>query len=230
MSEIGGAGKGFIRSTTMMEAPKQPSADEKLKTVANMYEKHFLREMLRAMRGTVKESGFIPQNQAEKIFSEQLDGEYTEKWADRGGIGLSNMIYNQLLEKFGVQMGLRAPVQKPLGPLILDEKSKLNIQHRHSGANAIQYDFKELSKEFGSKKISNPWAGVLLNQIALSPEEKSLLIKHDNGLQSQLTFKGATTELALGQRLRAGEYLGVVSPDSDALYWNLKQNLQNVSE
>lgn len=230
MSDISGAGKGFIRSNTMMTAPKQPSADEKLKTVANMYEKHFLREMLKAMRGTVQQSGLINQNQAEKIFSEKLDDEYTDKWADRGGIGLSNMIYNQLLEKFGVQMGLRSPVQKPMGPLVLDEKSQLNLRHSHPDQKTLQYEFRELSKELGSKKITNPWSGVLLNKIALNPDESSLLIGHDNGLQSQLTFRGLPSGMELGQRLREGENLGVVSPDSDALYWNIRQNSQNVSE
>ena len=53
--------------------PQQKSMDEKLKDVSALYEKHFLGEMMKAMRSTVKEGGIVQANQAEKIFREQLD-------------------------------------------------------------------------------------------------------------------------------------------------------------
>ena len=81
--------------------PDAEKVEKQFKEVAQLYEKHFMREMMKAMRSTVPDSNFIKQNQGEKIFREQLDQEYVEKWGDHGGIGLSDMIYNQLIEKYG---------------------------------------------------------------------------------------------------------------------------------
>lgn len=95
-----------IKPSEIIETP-QSAAEKKLRDVAKMYEGQFLREMVKAMRGTVTDSGFIKENQAEKIFREQLDQEYTDKWVDRGGLGFQDIIYNQLVEKYGPQLGIQ---------------------------------------------------------------------------------------------------------------------------
>ncbi len=78
-----------------------------------MYEKQFLREMMKAMRSTVTSSELLPVSPGERIYREELDNEYAEKWGDAGGIGLSGMIFEQLKQKFGPLLG--APVSPP-GP------------------------------------------------------------------------------------------------------------------
>src|SRR5689334_1125052 len=104
------------------KAVRQPltaeQQDQKLKDVGKLYEKQFLREMMKQMRSTVgEESGFMPTGQAEKIFRGQLDEEYVEKWGDRGGIGLGDMIYKQLIEKYGAQLGIKPQEMRPAGPI-----------------------------------------------------------------------------------------------------------------
>ncbi len=205
--------------------PIQKSPDEKLRDVSNMYEKHFLREMLKAMRSTVHESGFIQSNQAEKIFREQLDDNYVDKWSEKGGIGLSDMIYKQLLDKFGVVMGIRSPIAKPQGPLPLDQKSSTQIHpFQHPGkksAMAYRIDSYPLKSGAG-QSVQAPWDGVLLGRQSLVDGQTIVDLEHDNGLKSQLVFKGVLSNLAPGQKLQAGDNLGFLSSEAKSLYWTVE--------
>lgn len=114
--------------------------DQKLRDAAQMYEEQFLQEMTKAMRSTISESGLIKTNQAEKIFKEQLDGQYTKEWAKQGGIGLADMVYKQMMEQHGVRMGLKAPESKPQGPISIEptEKQPIGIQEKAREAYKIE--------------------------------------------------------------------------------------------
>lgn len=223
-----------------MKIPKQKSPDEKLRDVSQMYEKHFLREMMKAMRSTVKPSGLVQQNQAEKIFSEQLDDQYVEKWSEKGGIGLSNLIYDQLVDKFGVQLGIKRPVEKPRGPLPLDAKSNYSAhQFRHPGKKqALSYRIDKLKLPPGAPQekpeVKAPWGGVLLGSKTLADHQTMVEIEHDNGLKSQMVFKGDLSKVLTGDKIQAGETLGVLSPESKSLYWTVEDDKepgpQTVSE
>ena len=220
-----------------MPAPVQKSPDEKLHEVADMYEKHFLREMTKAMRSTVHESGFIKSNQAEKIFREQLDDNYVDKWSEKGGIGLSDMIYKQLVEKFGAKMGLKAPVEKPHGPLPMNHKSEFTPHQytRPGNKDAVSLRFdKNLNKTTldmnSDKDVKAPWDGVLLGKKSLGNEQNLVEISHDNGLKSQMVFRGNVSGISPGQKLQAGETLGFLSSEAKALYWTVEPGPENVSE
>lgn len=213
-----GAGVGRFKRL----APEPNTAekvDQQFKEVSQMYEKHFMREMMKAMRSTVQESDFIKHNQAEKIFREQLDQEYVEKWGDRGGIGLSDLIYKQLVEKYGPVYGLKAPVEKPHGPIKLDEKSNLN-KIIPQGKNTRL----ELSNPV-DRQVTAPWSGYLQKKLELAPDEWFLQVSHENGLSSQMSFKGRAADLTLGQFLQGGDKVGLMSPDHPQLIWNLGPDL-----
>lgn len=213
--------------------PEVVPPEQKLKNVAEMYEKHFLREMMRSMRSTVHEGGFVKTNTGEKIFREQLDQEYVEKWGDRGGIGLADMIYDQLIEKFGVQMGIKQAPNKPVGPVLLNEKSQYSIQRQKSmnqPDRTLSYQIEKNPKNFDKTMISSPWSGTLLNQMDLSVDEKLIEIAHDNGLKSQIIFRGLASPLSSGQKLESGETVGLLSPEAKTFFWNIQNNLNSVSE
>ena len=55
-----------------LPVPQQQTPEQQLREVAELYEKNFMREMYKAMRGTVPENTLVKTNQAEKIFQEQL--------------------------------------------------------------------------------------------------------------------------------------------------------------
>lgn len=217
-----------------MKGAVQKNPDEKLHDVSEMYEKHFLREMMKAMRSTVHESGFIQQNQAEKIFREQLDDQYVDKWSEKGGIGLSKIIYEQLIDKFGVQLGIKKEILKPQGPLPLDDKSNFTAHpFRHPGRkNSLAYRIDsrlqrqpsilgnhDSNKETALQSVKTPWDGVLIGKKTLADHQSLVQIQHDNGLKSELVFKGELSNISTGAAVQAGETLGVFSADSKSLYW-----------
>ncbi|MFM6926945.1 MAG: rod-binding protein [Bdellovibrio sp.] len=239
--------KGVAMPSRFMGKPVQKSPDQKLHDVSEMYEKHFLREMMKAMRSTVHEGGFIQQNQAEKIFREQLDDHYVDKWSEKGGIGLSKVIYDQLIDKFGVQMGIKKAVARPQGPLPLDEKSNYTAhQFRHPGkGDSLAYridktraapvpNAQAVTASGDKGEVKSPWGGVLLGIRNLPDSQTMVEIEHDNGLKSQVVFRGSLSKLSTGDAVQAGETLGVLSAEARSLYWTVEPDKetgpQTVSE
>ncbi len=201
----------------------QKSTEEKFREVADLYEKHFLREMVKAMRSTVHESGFIKTNQAEKIFREQLDDEYVNKWSDKGGVGFSDMIYDQLMQKFGSLIN-RNGMPRPKGPLPMTEKANTSLQFHptNQARNSVNYKISPKEGQWPSLDVQSPWAGTLLKNIALGNEEQLVEIDHGGGLLGKYVFKGWSSGLAPQTKLEAGQVLGKISPDSGAIYWSLR--------
>lgn len=197
---------------------------EKLKQGSELYEKQFLREMVKAMRGTVSESEFMKPNQAEKIFREELDNEYVEKWGDRGGIGLADMIYKQLLDKAGLQ----PRPEKPMGPIKLGDKEfspKMLSDGQRSGQVKMQFS---LPAQIKNAEVTAPWSGSFLGAQQINPDEYLLQMSHDNGLKSQMVFRGTLDKaltppeiLGKSQEIQAGQRLGYLSPDAKNLFWTV---------
>lgn len=204
---------------------KAKAADAKLHEVADLYENHFIREMMKQMRSTVHESGFIKQNNAEKIFQGQLDDEYANQWGKSGGIGLSTMIYDQLVQKFGEQMGLKEMLEKPQGPIDLNSKANFSgITSQYKEQNSFKF---ETSAE-GKSEIRNPWAGTLLDKKYLEMDQMQYRIKHDNGLESLILTRGSglgpDAQLSPGDALQSGQQLGWATAASP-LFWTVKTNV-----
>ena len=203
----------------------QKSTEEKFREVADLYEKNFMREMLKAMRSTVHESDLIKVNQGERIFRDQLDDEYVNKWNERGGLGLSDLIYNQLMDKFGSFIH-RNGLPRPKGPLPMNEKAQTSLQFQLTNqAKEKNVDYKISPKEgiWPSLDVQSPWSGTLLKRVALGNEEQLVEIDHGNGLLGKYVFKGWSSDLAPQTKIEAGQVLGKISPDSGAVYWSLKE-------
>jgi flagellar protein FlgJ len=223
------------RFKSLRQQPPTPEQqDAKLKNVGELYEKHFLREMVKAMRGTVTEGGFIKASNAEKIFREQLDQEYVEKWGAQGGIGLADMIHQQLLNKYGTQMGITGPLEKPKGPLPLNEKSNFTGHPLPASANAKKFTIEFLKNldepSLGISPVKMPWEGKIIGSTKLGADEYLLDLTHTNGLKSQIVFKGQPESGLKGERLQAGDRIGLLSPEARAFYWNIEPVSNNVSE
>lgn len=225
-----------------MRRPVPKSPEVKLREVSDMYEKHFLREMTKAMRSTVHESGFIKSNQAEKIFREQLDEHYVEKWSERGGIGFSDLIYKQLIEKFGAQLGIKAAVEKPKGPLPVNNAGYRARPFQHPGRPTSTMSYRiDVAPEIqgglprpGSRDVKAPWAGAFGAVKVLDDQSLQVDIEHDNGLKSQVVFKGTLSKLSTGQKVQAGDTLGFLSSEAKSIYWTVETDKtpgpQTVSE
>lgn len=196
--------------------------EQKLREVSELYEKQFLREMVKAMRGTISESELTKPSHAEKIFREQLDQEYVEKWGDKGGIGLSDLIYQQLVDRMGPALGLKSAPVKPVGPISIGQKDQIPEMKRdpiHSGQNQVQLKY-NLDQD-SDRQLKSPWAGSLLEAKQINPDEYVVKLKHDNGIQSQLVFKG-TLDQELQPEIHAGQRIGLLSGDAKNLFWTLE--------
>ena len=70
-------------------------AEDQLKAVTNQFESILLRQMMSAMRATVPRSGFLDSFSLQ-MYESMLDEEIANVVSKERGIGLSEMLYNQL--------------------------------------------------------------------------------------------------------------------------------------
>ena len=79
---------------------KHPSSaephDAELEKACQQMESIFLHFLLKEMRNTINKSGFISGGTAENIYTGMLDTELSKIISERGGIGLSKILQDQL--------------------------------------------------------------------------------------------------------------------------------------
>ncbi len=75
-----------------------------LKKVASDFEEIFLNMMLKAMRQTVGDAGLIEKSNQTQIFESMLDEKFAEKLADAGGLGIGDLIVEQM-KAYAAQQG-----------------------------------------------------------------------------------------------------------------------------
>ena len=70
---------------------------ESLREVCQEFESLFVKMMLDSMRDTLAdEGGLIPKNSGEKLFEDELYGEYAKSMSRTANLGIADMMYNQL--------------------------------------------------------------------------------------------------------------------------------------
>ncbi len=70
--------------------------DEELREVCEDFEALFVKMMLDSMRSTLSDDTLIPKNQGEKMFEDELYGEYAKSISQTANLGLADMMYDQL--------------------------------------------------------------------------------------------------------------------------------------
>ena len=75
---------------------RSPEEDKKLREVCQEMEAVFLNMMMSKMRDTIPERTLYPKSSGEKIMQSMMDVEITRNMSQKGGIGLGQMLYNQL--------------------------------------------------------------------------------------------------------------------------------------
>ncbi len=89
----------------LLSPPKLPALDltkgidnkEQARIAAEKFEAFFLRTVLEDMIPAPKENSFGGGGNAENIWTSQLHEQYAEILAKRGGIGIADLVYQQLL-------------------------------------------------------------------------------------------------------------------------------------
>jgi len=82
-----------------LEAAKNPAADRtdpQLHAACSEMESLFINYLFKEMRATIDKSGFISGGRAEEIFTSLLDVELSRKISGAGGIGLAEILLDQL--------------------------------------------------------------------------------------------------------------------------------------
>ena len=82
----------------------QRKEDAELMEAAKDFESYFLQMMLKEMRKTVPRDGLFPKSRAEEIFEGMLDEEFAKGAASAGGIGIAQMIYDQMIRTQGTML------------------------------------------------------------------------------------------------------------------------------
>lgn len=217
------------RGLPLQRAPE--NADAKLREAAKMYEQHFLNEMFKSMRKTVDRSDLNQASMTENIFSEKLDNEYVQTWANQGGVGLADIIYDQLQERFfgGNQKGMH-----PLGPMKIQKGTTLKIDEgKPAGIPTITpksslpqnevsflYEWKESEKPL-NRDVNSPFDGEVVQNFRIGDDRQMLKLAHDNGLVSTISYIGQANNFSLGDTVSAGQKLGNLSPYSLGMTWHL---------
>lgn len=219
---------GNLNPTFNLQEKKGDVTQEKLKEVADMYEQHFLKEMMKQMKSTVSEGvDMFKKNHAEKIFQEQLDNEYSTQWNKQGSFGLSNLIYDQLMERYGSQLGLKEKLEKPQGPIELNQKHQIKELNPDKKGFSIKIEAKDQPDLGSNQTVKNPWAGTLQSKEMRDGDQTLYKIKHDNGLESLIMIQGAASEktrfLSSGDHLEAGDELGLAQ-EASPLFWTVRSN------
>lgn len=210
----------------------EPARNAKVDEVAKLYEKQFLGEMMKAMRGSTNISG-EKQSMGESIYRDQLDSQYVESWGDNGGIGLANLIYDQLMERYFSGPG--KSLKGEGGFKVTDrEINRINRVGTNTGsATSRQVPLKIETKpnpDGSPAKLEAPWRGtVLANQRV--DGKTTVILGHAGGLKSSLIFDGvAGSDVEPGKVLEKGHTVGVLSPDVHSFFLNLNRPVESISE
>ncbi|MEW6277557.1 MAG: rod-binding protein [Candidatus Eremiobacterota bacterium] len=81
------------------EAPSKAGEEARMKQACQEFEQLFLTQMLAQMRSSVPKSDvFGGGGSQEEMFQGMLDQERAKAWAQEGGIGLANLLFQQMKE------------------------------------------------------------------------------------------------------------------------------------
>lgn len=121
-----------------------PAVKQKLRKACTDFEAVFISKIWEQMRATIPKGGML-QSPQEDMYRSMFDREFTEKMAQDGGIGLGDMLYNQLKEKvqgggkmtrpgaLTLESGLKgAPVEQPATTGALPEKPDFALPEKPS--------------------------------------------------------------------------------------------------
>jgi flagellar protein FlgJ len=206
-------------------APIKSARNAEVDNVAKMYEKQFLREMVKAMRQTV--SPAAEPSMATQIYQGQMDEQYVESWGDTGGIGLSNIIYDQIMQRYFPNQAEQTQ-QPARGPIALSDRDvsrvvKLPSQTEVTGQVPLRVEIKP-SATGAPASLKLPWDGEIKSQVRMG-SKTAVTLDHGRGLASSFVFEGvAGAEVEPGRQMQKGQTFGILSPEANSFFWNLRKS------
>jgi flagellar protein FlgJ len=197
--------------------------NEKVDQVSKMYEKQFLGEMYKAMRGTI--SPTEKPSMAEGIYREQLDSEYVDTWGEQGGIGLSDLIYNQVMDRyFNSSQGREFKKQGPIAITDRDISRVARVRTQDAAAAdqiPLRIEVKPAPQK-GPTQVQAPWDATIVSKSKVDGKT-ALTLEHGPGLRSTVIFDGVpAAQSEPGAVVKRGESIGTLGPETHSFLWNMK--------
>lgn len=87
------------QATTQTPKALKGRDPKKLKEAAQQFEAIFIQQMYKEMRKTIPDDGLIQRGNADDIYSQLQDMEAAKITAQQGGIGLADLMMQQLAKK-----------------------------------------------------------------------------------------------------------------------------------
>lgn len=221
------------------ESAAQPRVrDPRVMDAARMYEKYFLNQMVKAMRETVSYSDLQKPTMGEEIYRDQLDDQYVNSWTESGGIGLADMIHDQLMGKAEMAKQLQEAYRSSRGkarvPMTLTDRDVLHVRRLpntgtpNAGTETVLVSLAKTrqSKKEGLEVVRLPWEAAVESVrsdqgkviIGLRVADKPLADKPLGGqLQEryvEMAFDGEPAEVKSGQSLNVGAVVGRLAPEA----------------
>ncbi len=200
---------------------KKDQRDPRMLEAAQNFENQFIRQMISEMRKTVPGNELVPEGMGERIFREELDNKNADSWVDRGGIGLADIIYDQLQDKYGNtatlprkdhRETLRLPPAGASQSGVANNERPRDILRRADGSLFMAkvseggYILKSVEPLPERVDLHSPYSGVVLQSAALDDGRKMVVVKHDQGLVTQMVHSG-NNRVKNGQRVDAGSVI-----------------------
>jgi peptidoglycan hydrolase FlgJ len=165
-----------VEQNTLGTISKTPPVvrDQRVLNAAKMYGKYFLGQMMKAMRSTVHKSDLEKQSMGEGIYRDQLDDQYVDTWGERGGIGLADMIHDELIGKAEMMKMRRTAMKAAKGkvrtPMALTDRDVMKVRKLpglktdSASSGTVETVLVSLGKttarpEDGPESVRSPWSG-----------------------------------------------------------------------
>jgi Rod binding domain-containing protein len=239
-----------------LDASKDPSPqvrDPRVLEAARMYEKYFLGQMVKAMRGTVSYSDLQKPSMGEGIYRDQLDDQYVDSWTNSGGIGLADLIHDELVGKLEMaklrQEAYRLSKGKARAPLAITDRDILHVRRLPSSGTAsagketilVSLGTTQKANKEGGEVVRLPWDAAL--ESVQSSEGKVILGLRLASLTAakvgqnadakvssrylELAFDGAVAKISAGDSLKEGQIVGSLAPSARGIL--IRQDLAESS-
>jgi peptidoglycan hydrolase FlgJ len=77
-------------------SPSRVAEEKKLQDTCKQFESVFLNQLFTQMRKSIPKNDLFGDGKDREMFDEMMDTERAKSWSDTGGIGLANLLYQQM--------------------------------------------------------------------------------------------------------------------------------------
>jgi murein DD-endopeptidase MepM/ murein hydrolase activator NlpD len=211
----------------------QNSAGEKqkseLRKVAQEFEAVFIAHLLKVMRETIEESGLMEEGFGKSMYTEMFDQELSLSMARRGALGISDLLYQNLL-KTETKKELKDSSQAPASPQGVGNGASNQTEDQEISDLQLPV-LAPVSSPFGPRvdpyshkmrlhkgvdlaapkgmAIAAPLSGTVVSAGYENGYGNAILIQHSDGLQTRYAHLGSINVKA-GEKISEQQVLGTV--------------------